>query len=172
MCFFIYYTIVHTNYVVWGGAPAQPYGLQFLPNYNILFHNYLFSLQPDGCDLSKFFISFNLILVVGASAISILPSVQEHQPRSGLLQSAVVSLYVMYLTWSALSNSAGECNASISGTNQVRYKYINLSFKDKIIMPIYVKYFKKIIEVYCFRNYQLILAIHIKKPINIIYNME
>lgn len=79
---------------------------------------YVYYTKPDGCDLSKFFISFNLILVVGASAISILPSVQEHQPRSGLLQSAVVSLYVMYLTWSALSNSAGECNASISGTNK------------------------------------------------------
>ncbi|XP_038208710.1 probable serine incorporator isoform X5 [Zerene cesonia] len=73
---------------------------------------------PNGCDLSKFFISINLILVVIASAISILPSVQEHQPRSGLLQSAVVSLYVTYLTWSALSNSAGECNASISTTNE------------------------------------------------------
>ncbi|XP_045505360.1 probable serine incorporator isoform X5 [Colias croceus] len=73
---------------------------------------------PNGCDLSKFFISINLILVVIASGISILPSVQEHQPRSGLLQSAVVSLYVTYLTWSALSNSAGECNASISTTNE------------------------------------------------------
>lgn len=99
---------------------------------------YLFSLQPDGCDLSKFFISFNLILVVGASAISILPSVQEHQPRSGLLQSAVVSLYVMYLTWSALSNSAGECNASISGTNKVWYEYIILGFKDKICQLVLV----------------------------------
>lgn len=118
------------------------------------FYNYLFSLQPDGCDLSKFFISFNLILVVGASAISILPSVQEHQPRSGLLQSAVVSLYVMYLTWSALSNSAGECNASISETNQVRTN-----------IPISVLVIKKNIEIYYFRNSQLILAIHINYSI-------
>ncbi|CAH0722656.1 unnamed protein product, partial [Brenthis ino] len=79
---------------------------------------YVYYTKTDGCDLSKFFISFNLILVVIMSAVSILPSVQEHQPRSGLLQSAVVSLYVMYLTWSALANSAGECNASISATNQ------------------------------------------------------
>ncbi|CAK1548481.1 unnamed protein product [Leptosia nina] len=82
---------------------------------------FIFYTKPDGCDLSKFFISFNLILVVIASAISILPSVQEHQPRSGLLQSSVVSLYVMYLTWSALSNSAGECNASISKTNETSF---------------------------------------------------
>ncbi|CAG9575897.1 unnamed protein product [Danaus chrysippus] len=79
---------------------------------------YVFYTKPDGCDLSKFIISFNLILVVIASAISILPSVQEYQPRSGLLQSAVVSLYVMYLTWSALSNSAAPCNASITDENE------------------------------------------------------
>lgn len=78
-----------------------------------------FFLQSSGCDLSKFFISFNLILVVIASAISILPSVQEHQPRSGLLQSAVVSLYVVYLTWSALSNAPAECNSITGGDNQV-----------------------------------------------------
>ncbi|XP_045529860.1 probable serine incorporator isoform X2 [Pieris brassicae] len=79
---------------------------------------FIFYTKPDGCDLSKFFISINLILMVIASVVSILPSVQEHQPGSGLLQSSVVSLYVMYLTWSALSNSAGECNPSISATNE------------------------------------------------------
>ncbi|XP_050358276.1 probable serine incorporator isoform X2 [Nymphalis io] len=92
---------------------------------------YVYYTKPDGCDLSKFFISFNLILVVIASAISILPSVQEYQPRSGLLQSAVVSLYVMYLTWSALSNSAGECNASISTTNEETKEDIYWSSFDK-----------------------------------------
>ncbi|XP_013167203.1 PREDICTED: probable serine incorporator isoform X4 [Papilio xuthus] len=79
---------------------------------------YVYYTKSSGCDLSKFFISFNLILVVIASAISILPSVQEYQPRSGLLQSSVVSIYVMYLTWSALSNSPAECNATISDDKQ------------------------------------------------------
>ncbi|XP_034841431.1 probable serine incorporator isoform X2 [Maniola hyperantus] len=92
---------------------------------------YVYYTKPDGCDLSKFFISFNLILVVGASAISILPSVQEHQPRSGLLQSAVVSLYVMYLTWSALSNSVGECNASFTGDKQESKEDLYWSSFDK-----------------------------------------
>ncbi|CAH0698975.1 unnamed protein product [Spodoptera exigua] len=71
---------------------------------------FMYYTEPAGCGLSKFFISINLILVVIASGISVLPAVQEHQPRSGLLQSAVVSMYVMYLTWSALSNASKECN--------------------------------------------------------------
>lgn len=66
-------------------------------------------LQQSTCDLNKFFISFNLILCVITSTVSILPIIQEHQPRSGLLQSSVVTLYVVYLTWSGISNSAGKC---------------------------------------------------------------
>lgn len=34
-----------------------------------------------------------------------MPAVQDRIPRSGLLQSAVVTLYTIYLTWSALSNN-------------------------------------------------------------------
>lgn len=69
---------------------------------------YLFGLQESTCALNKFFISFNLILCVITSIISVLPTVQEHQPRSGLLQSSVVTLYVVYLTWSGISNSPGK----------------------------------------------------------------
>ncbi|KOX78938.1 putative serine incorporator [Melipona quadrifasciata] len=68
----------------------------------------------DSCDLNKFFISFNLILCVIVSIVSTLPSVQEHNPRSGLLQSSIVSLYVVYLTWSGISNkiiSGNDANA-------------------------------------------------------------
>ncbi|CAG0923161.1 unnamed protein product [Notodromas monacha] len=57
------------------------------------------------CQLNKFFISFNLILCLIVSGISVWPAVQERLPHSGLLQASFVSLYVMYLTWSAMSNS-------------------------------------------------------------------
>lgn len=65
---------------------------------------FVYFTLPDDCALNKFFISFNLILCVIVSILSVLPSVQETQPRSGLLQSSVVTLYVMYLTWSSVSS--------------------------------------------------------------------
>lgn len=79
---------------------------------------FLYSIYTDAndCALNKFFISFNLILCVAVSCFSILPRVQEAQPRSGLLQSAVVTLYVIYLTWSAVSNNPNrQCNPNLWG---------------------------------------------------------
>jgi len=56
------------------------------------------------CKLHEFFITFNMLLCVILSVTSVLPKIQEHLPNSGLLQSSFVSLYIMYLTWSAMSN--------------------------------------------------------------------
>ncbi|KAK2575497.1 hypothetical protein KPH14_011220 [Odynerus spinipes] len=77
---------------------------------------YVYSTHPSDCALNKFFISFNLILCIIISIISILPSVQKHQPHSGLLQPSIVSLYVIYLTWSGISNSPDRnCNPGFFG---------------------------------------------------------
>ncbi|XP_043486090.1 probable serine incorporator isoform X3 [Polistes fuscatus] len=77
---------------------------------------YVYFTHPDDCALNKFFISFNLILCVIISIISILPSVQKYQPHSGLLQPSIVSLYVVYLTWSGVSNSPDRiCNPGFFG---------------------------------------------------------
>lgn len=66
------------------------------------------------CALPKFIIGFNVILCACVSVLSITPFVQEKMPRSGLLQSACISMYVMYLTWSALANNPDqECNPSL-----------------------------------------------------------
>lgn len=85
----------------------------------------LFLLQLDSCSLNKFFITSTLILSVTVSVIAILPWIQRGktvdsissshklshsimcpctvQPKSGLLQAAVVSGYCTYQTWSAIS---------------------------------------------------------------------
>ncbi|KAM9758229.1 serine incorporator 1 [Menidia menidia] len=77
----------------------------------LFFHFYT---KPDGCFLNKFFISFNMALCMVASVISVLDKVQEFQPRSGLLQSSFITLYTMFLTWSAMSNEPDQnCNPSL-----------------------------------------------------------
>ncbi|XP_004631071.1 serine incorporator 3 [Octodon degus] len=75
---------------------------------------YTYYTKPDGCTENKYFISINLILCIVVSVVSILPKVQEHQPRSGLLQSSLITLYTVYLTWSAMTNELdSSCNPSL-----------------------------------------------------------
>lgn len=77
---------------------------------------YSYYTQSDDCALNKFFISFNMIICIAVSVLSITPHVQEVQPRSGLLQSAIVTLYTIYLTWSAVANNPdGNCNPGLLG---------------------------------------------------------
>lgn len=72
---------------------------------------YIFYTHKSGCALNKFFISFNLIMCIIISVMTIHPRIQESQPSSGLLQAAVISAYSMYLTWSAMSNEPdAKCN--------------------------------------------------------------
>lgn len=66
---------------------------------------FVYYTAADACGLQKFFISINLIICFAISVLSIIPKVQEAQPTSGLLQASAVSLYIIYLTWSALTNS-------------------------------------------------------------------
>jgi hypothetical protein len=71
--------------------------------------------RPESeCSRNKTFISVNLILCVVVSVVSVLPKIQEHLPNSGLLQSSFLSLYVIYLTFSALLNNPDKlCNPSL-----------------------------------------------------------
>ncbi|XP_019365378.1 PREDICTED: serine incorporator 3 [Gavialis gangeticus] len=98
----------------WYAALLSCTGLFYIISVICLVLFYIFYTQPDGCTENKFFISINLILCIAVSIISILPKVQENQPRSGLLQSSIITLYTMYLTWSAMSNEPDRsCNPSL-----------------------------------------------------------
>ncbi|XP_061687306.1 serine incorporator 1 isoform X2 [Syngnathoides biaculeatus] len=75
---------------------------------------FIFYTKPDDCFINKFFISFNTFFCFGASVISVLGKVQEFHPRSGLLQSSIITLYATFLTWSAMSNEPVQtCNPSL-----------------------------------------------------------
>ncbi|KAL6488780.1 hypothetical protein MHYP_G00025210 [Metynnis hypsauchen] len=75
---------------------------------------YLYYTKPDACAEHKVFISLNLIFCVIISVVSILPKVQDASPQSGLLQSSLITLYTMYVTWSAMTNNPNrECNPSL-----------------------------------------------------------
>ncbi|XP_044026895.1 serine incorporator 2 isoform X2 [Siniperca chuatsi] len=75
---------------------------------------YVFYTQPGDCTEHKVFISLNFIFCIIVSVVAILPKVQEAQPSSGLLQASLISLYTMYVTWSAMSNNPNrQCNPSL-----------------------------------------------------------
>lgn len=115
--------------------------------YAISITGFIFLYIHYNCGLNIFFITFNLILCLIVSVMSVLPQVQDHISRSGLLQSSVVTLYVVYLTWSALANNPDKnCHSGASviptDKNKVRKSTIQLicgerwtPFTKKIIFP-------------------------------------
>ena len=75
---------------------------------------YLFFTNPDDisqCKANTFYISFNVGHCALATIISVLPRVQEETTGAGLLQSSVITIYTMYLTWNTLSSQPdSKCN--------------------------------------------------------------
>ncbi|CAB4008497.1 probable serine incorporator [Paramuricea clavata] len=78
----------------------------------VFYYLYFTDLQNlSKCRGNMFLISFNVFHCLLASIVSVLPRVQDSAPGSGLLQSSIVSLYTMYLTWCTLSSEPdGSCN--------------------------------------------------------------
>ncbi|KFO91527.1 Serine incorporator 2, partial [Buceros rhinoceros silvestris] len=75
---------------------------------------YVYYTKPEGCTEGKVLISINLILCLIISVVSILPKIQDAQPHSGLLQASLITLYTIYVTWSALANVPTQtCNPTL-----------------------------------------------------------
>ncbi|MGH0172266.1 UNVERIFIED_CONTAM: hypothetical protein FKN15_065711 [Acipenser sinensis] len=98
----------------WYAALLSATALNYILSVVALVLFYVYYTHSDGCTENKAFISVNMLICIGASVLSILPKIQESQPRSGLLQSSIVTLYTMYLTWSAMTNEPDrKCNPSL-----------------------------------------------------------
>ncbi|XP_056419570.1 serine incorporator 1-like [Hyla sarda] len=98
----------------WYAALLSATGINYALSLVAIVLFYVYYTHPDGCYENKAFISVNLLLCMGASIMSVLPKIQESQPRSGLLQSSVITIYTMYLTWSAMTNEPDrKCNPSL-----------------------------------------------------------
>ncbi|KAJ3407758.1 hypothetical protein HDU80_007978 [Chytriomyces hyalinus] len=60
---------------------------------------------PAPCHMNQFFITFNLVLCVIVTLISIAPAVQEVNPKSGIAQASMVVLYATYLIATSVSSA-------------------------------------------------------------------
>ncbi|KAJ2969556.1 hypothetical protein NQ176_g8603 [Zarea fungicola] len=69
------------------------------------------------CAMNQAVITINLILWLIVSVISINPTIQEHNPKAGLAQAAMVAVYCTYLTMSAVSMEPDDkqCNPLLRG---------------------------------------------------------
>lgn len=71
----------------------------------LLYFNYT---RLKGCITNKVFILVNAGLCAILSFFTLLPVIRKRNENAGLLQSSVISLYVIYLTWSALTSEPPE----------------------------------------------------------------
>lgn len=72
---------------------------------------YIF-FASSGCSMNITAITVNLILMCIVTAISVSPSVQENNPKAGLAQAAMVSVYCTYLTFSAVCMEPDDKNCN------------------------------------------------------------
>eukprot|EP01114_Cavostelium_apophysatum_P016411 TRINITY_DN465_c0_g1_i1.p1 TRINITY_DN465_c0_g1~~TRINITY_DN465_c0_g1_i1.p1 ORF type:complete len:434 (-),score=100.97 TRINITY_DN465_c0_g1_i1:50-1351(-) len=78
-----------------------------------------FCKDAGKCQRNVALLTLNIVFCFIVSVMSIHPKVQEKSPRSGLLQSSLITAYSTYLIFSAMMSSDDECNPWIksSGAN-------------------------------------------------------
>lgn len=77
----------------------------------------------EDCTTNRIFLGVNTGFCVILSFITILPCVESRNPNASLLQASVISLYVVYLTWSALTSEPPEEIDNIIDTLTARAKH-------------------------------------------------
>ncbi|XP_014777648.1 serine incorporator 5 [Octopus bimaculoides] len=77
-----------------------------------LFYNYT---RINGCNINKTFISINVGLCLLLNVVTLILCSSKRNHNAGILQSSVITLYVIFLTWTALS-SEPPTDVSLSDT--------------------------------------------------------
>lgn len=80
----------------------------------------------DGCDMNRSSATINVILSLVVSVASIHPRVQEFNPKCGLAQSSMVSVYCTYLTMSAMASEPDDklCNPLVRTSNTRKFSTV------------------------------------------------
>lgn len=111
-----------TNARLWRTLLVGSTIAMFLASIAMTIVMYIF-FAHSGCRMNQAAITINLLLLLISSGISIAPSIQEHNSRAGLAQSATVAIYCTYLTLSAVGMEPDDqqCNPLVraSGTRKV-----------------------------------------------------
>ncbi|KAM7202836.1 Serine incorporator/TMS membrane protein [Rhypophila sp. PSN 637] len=79
----------------------------YVASFAMTIIQYIF-FASSGCSMNQAAITINLLLLLIVSAISVHPTVQEHNHKAGLAQAAMVAIYCTYLTMSAVSMEPDE----------------------------------------------------------------
>lgn len=78
----------------------------------------------NGCPINTTFISLSVILCISFTILSIHPKIQDKNFRSGLLQSAVVTIFSSYLVGSALMSQPDSMKCKKIETNGSKFTLI------------------------------------------------
>jgi len=106
---------------------------------------FVFYTAPDECDTNKTILGINISACILFSGLSVMSKVQQKVNQSGLLQSSIISLYVMFITWTAFSNQPDKaCNPGIKnilvhGKDKTNYEInedANIHLKPENILAI------------------------------------
>lgn len=101
---------------LWYGALAMVTLVLFSMAVGAMVFMALFYTHSQACLLNKVFLGVNGSLCLIVTLLAISPFIQRLQPKSGLLQPGVISVYVMYLTFSAFSSKPNEM-LEVNGVN-------------------------------------------------------
>lgn len=109
--------IEDTDSGVWRGILIGSTLSMYLGAFAMTIVMYIF-FAGSGCSMNQAAITMNLIFLIGISAMSIHPSIQASNPRAGLAQAAIVSIYCSYLTMSAVAMEPDDkhCNPLVRAT--------------------------------------------------------